>query len=126
MNNIKEKIERLIVLYEKYKTSSQELKVQLKANGKGQLDFAIADLHNPDRDTIFDYINSLLQIEKDSIKTLMKFGQFYYEPSIEDFEFCVNDSHFAGEHDIDYMIAKPLSKYLKNGLMKLDILKRNN
>ena len=126
MNIKREKIEKLIILYEKYRASSQEMEAQLKAKGKGQLDFAILDLNNPDRDNIFDFINSLSQIEKDTITALMKFGQIYYESSKEDYKFCVNNSRFVGEYDIDYMIARPLSKYLRNGLMKLDLLNQNN
>ena len=126
MNIEQEKIEKLIGLDEKYRASSRKMEEQLKAIGKSQIDLVIPDLQNSDRNNVFDYINNLSKIEQDAVKALMRFGEDLDVPSKENFKYYVKNTRFAGEHDIDYMIAKPLSKYLKKGLMKLDLVKRNN
>ncbi len=126
MNIKQEKVEKLIELYEKYKASSHKLEDELKAMGKDQFDMVVPDLHNPDRENVFDYIKNLSQIEQHAVKALMRFGQDFDIPSKKDFQYYIKYTHFSGDHNIDYMIAKPLSKYLKNGVMKLDLIKRTN
>ena len=121
-----ENIERLLILLEKYDASRKVLKSELKAEGKDQIDLAKIDLYNPDRDNIFDFINGLTQTEKNIIMALMKFGQLYSNPSEEDLEFCLKTSFLDGEHDIEYMLGKPLGKFLKNALRKLELIKLRN
>ena len=56
----------------------------------------------------------------------MKFGREFKAPSKKGFEYYINDAQSFKDYHIDYMIGRPLSKYLRKGLIKLDLLKRTN
>lgn len=121
------KIERIIELYNNYKESTQTISNALKVIGKSQIEIAgVLINNNPDRDKLFNYIKNFNQSEKDVVKAMFEFGKDFDNPARDDFQFYIENSHLREDHEIDDMIAKPLSKHLKQGLMKLDIIKRIN
>jgi hypothetical protein len=119
---IQEKVEMIIELHEKYRASSCKLEDELRAMEKSQLDMVIPNRYNPDRDNVFDYIKNLSRIEQDTVKALSRFGRNFDMISKEDFENCIKTTRCTGEHEIEDMISHTLSKYLRHGLMKLDLI----
>ena len=125
--DIIKKVEKIIELFDNYRGSSKIISDALKAVGKSQLEIAASEINNnPDRDKLFYYIKHLPQKEKNIIKALMEFGRDFDIASKKDFEFYIKRTRLSGDHEIDDMIAKPLSKYLKRGLIKLNLIDQIN
>jgi hypothetical protein len=122
----KEKIQKVIELFDIYQESREKITKQLKLSGKHPAYVAADDLNNPDRDNLIEYINSLSKAEKEYLFALMKFGREFKVPSKEGFEYYINDTQTFKDYHVDYMTSRPLSKYLRKGLIKLDLLKRTN
>ena len=121
-----EKIQKVIELFDIYQESRERISKQLKLSGKHPAYVVADDLNNPDRDNLIEYINSLSKAEKGYLFALMKFGREFKAPSKEGFEYYINNSQSFKDYHIDYMISRPLSKYLRKGLIKLDLLKITN
>jgi hypothetical protein len=121
-----EKIQKVIELFDIYQESRERINKQLKLSGKYPAYVLADDLANPDRDNLIEYINSLSKSEKQYLFALMKFGRDFKIPSKVGFEYYINDTQSYKDYHIDYMISRPLSKYLRKGLIKLDLLKRTN
>jgi hypothetical protein len=122
----KEKIQKVIKLFDIYLESREKISKQLKLSGKHPTYVVADDLTNPDRDNLIEYINSLSKAEKQYLFVLMKFGREFKVPSKGGFEYYINDTQSFKDYHIDYMISRPLSKYLRKGLIKLDLLERIN
>ncbi len=121
-----EKIQKVIELFDTYQESREKISKQLKSSGKHPAYVVADDLTNPDSDNLIEYINSLSKTEKGYLLALMKFGREFKVPSKKGFEYYINDAQSFKDYHIDYMISRPLSKYLRKGLIKLDLLKRTN
>ena len=127
MKITREKVERMIELFEKFKSTQREIEKQLEAAGKDQIEIAMHLInHNYGEIELFDYINNLSKVEKDDLCVLFHFGQIFYNPTKEDFEFCKKNERYHSKQDIYDMLDKSLSKYLRNALMKLDVMNLNN
>jgi hypothetical protein len=122
----KEKIQKVIELFDIYQESREKISKHLKLSGKHPSYVVADDLANPDRDNLVEYINSLSKAEKQYLLAIMKFGREFKAPSKEGFGYYINDTQSFKDYHIDYMISRPLSKYLRKGLIKLDLLKRTN
>jgi hypothetical protein len=121
-----EKIQKVIELFDIYQESRERINKQLKLSGKYPAYVLADDLANPDRDNLIEYFNSLSKSEKQYLFALMKFGRELKAPSKEGLGYYINDTQSFKDYYIEYMISRPLSKYLRKGLIKLDLLKRTN
>ena len=122
----KEKIQKVIKLFDIYLESLEKINMQLKLSGKYPAYVIADDLNNSDKDNLIKYINSMSKSEKKYLFALMKFGREFKAPSKGGFEYYIKDTQSFKDYYIDYMISRPLSKYLRKGLIKLDLLKRIN
>ncbi len=126
MDISREKLEKVIELYEQNLEQTLKIKTEGKTIGKDEIEIAAEIFNNSNEYILINFLNSFSQLEKDEVFAIFKFGRDYDLPSIKNFEFYKRHTKNTSKEDILYITAKPLSKYLRNGLMKLDIIQRNN
>lgn len=122
-----ELVKKFVELYENYIGSTHTIDRALKSIGKDQIEIAADHINynNPDYNKLIEYYDGRTSFEQKILIVTWKLGQIHYEATMKDLEILFNKNYNEKNEFYD-MISKPMSKYLRRGLMKLDLIERIN
>ena len=121
-------VKKFIELCDNYIGSKHIISKALESNGKSQIEITAAHINykNPDYDKLIEFFDGLTSFEQKIIIVTWKLGQIDYEATMKDLETLFNENYNKKNQFYDMIAKSTLSKHLRLGLMKLDLIKRIN